>query len=96
MSSDPVETTNAAPATLDGLLLALQKTLSRVSRDSASVPADQARALIVGPVSFDLSVRCRFAQPDELVLDSQDGWPLRLSGQISPDVGVSVPGASPS
>ena len=38
--------------TVDRFLIALQKTLSRVSRDSSAVPEEQARSLIVGNVRF--------------------------------------------
>ena len=38
--------------TLDNLLIALQKTLSRVNRASSGIDEKQARSLIVGDVNF--------------------------------------------
>jgi len=76
--------------TVDRMLIALQKTLSRVSRDSADVPEDQARALIVGSVSFELHVQCELGVGEKLMLSEDKGNPLTLTGQITSDVGVRL------
>ena len=76
--------------TVDRMLIALQKTLSRVSRDSASVPEGQARALITGSVQFELEVKCSLIEGEKLLLDEERGRPLKLSGQIAADIGVEL------
>lgn len=78
------------PPTVDRFLVALQKTLSRVSRDSAEVPPDQARALIVGEVSFGVELRVRLRDDEKLELDEEAGVPLQLSGRITSDVRVEL------
>lgn len=76
--------------TVDRMLIALQKTLSRVSRDSAKVPEGQARAIITGNVSFELEVKCSLTSGEKLLLDEERGRPLKLTGQIAADVGVQL------
>lgn len=91
-SPTPSEAGSAAGAvdpTLDRFLIALQKTLSRVSRDSAHVPADQARALIVGNVTFDVDLRCDLRDDGKLALESEGAVGLRLSGKIATDLGIA-------
>jgi len=83
--------------TVDAFLVALQKTLSRVSRDSANVPAEQARSLIVGNVAFDVALKCELV-PESLHLTLRTdggGFPLNLSGQIATDVAMEIPEDSP-
>ena len=90
-TSSKAEPARPAEPTVDQFLLALQKTLSRVSRASANVPAGQARSLIVGSVSFDVTLRCSLnVKEDRLMLMSEGGDPLKLAGQISADVGVKL------
>lgn len=81
---------SADAATLERFLLALQKTLSRVSRDSAAVPAGQARALISGPVAFDAELRCELDGEDRLGVSREGAVLLRLSGRVATDVGVRL------
>lgn len=76
--------------TVDRMLIALQKTLSRVSRDSADVPEGQARSIITGNVSFELEVKCSLISGEKLLLDEERGRPLKLTGQIAADVGVQL------
>ena len=74
--------------TLEHLLLALQKTLSRVNRESSNVAEGKPRSLIVGDVDFNLSCRCNLASGDKLELNDKGGITLDLSGHINTDIGV--------
>ena len=76
--------------TVDRFLVALQKTLSRVSRDSATVSPDQARALIVGNVRFEVDLRCALREDEKLELRESGGFPLHLGGSIASDVGIEL------
>lgn len=88
---------------LEDVLLALQKTFSRLSATTAARNTaelrDQARALIVGEVSFEFTVHVEPVPParggseqapgrsDTLrYCDDGTGFPLRLSGRIATDV----------
>lgn len=80
---------------VDTMLVALQKTFSRVSRSSAGVAPDEARALIVGNVEFEMTVRCRMDDEQRrLVIDEAEGAPLRLKGVISTDFAVREAGGA--
>ena len=72
---------------LGSILTALQKSFSRVSRDAAKRPASDARALIVGKVTFDLSFKCDIA-PDKhyLLVGPEGSMALRLTGTIEADI----------
>jgi hypothetical protein len=85
----PAKAPDADDPTVDQFLVALQKTFSRVSRDSAEIPEGDARALIMGPVEFEVSVPCAL-DGDRLMLMSTGGTALRLKGTISPDLGVEL------
>jgi len=74
--------------TLDMLLLALQKTLSRVSRDSSNINPGAARSLIAGNVAFTLSCRCDYAEGDHILLKENGGVEMSLSGKINTDISV--------
>jgi hypothetical protein len=73
------------PNELGNVLVSLQKSFSRVSRDSAGVPAHQARALVVGKVAFEMSFKCETSDGALLVTDS-GGIALRLTGTIDVDI----------
>ncbi|WOO42691.1 hypothetical protein [Rubellicoccus peritrichatus] len=77
---------------VDTFLIALQKSISRVSRDSAEVAPDQARSLISGSVAFDVSLQCDLEPlSQKLYLTSgDDGYPLKLVGNINTDVDIDV------
>lgn len=88
------EVRDAPPAagpqpSVDQLLIALQKTFSRVSRDSAGLAKDDARALIAGPVEFELMLGCSLTG-DRLHVCEGGGMPLRLKGRVLPDLGIEV------
>jgi hypothetical protein len=76
---------------LGNVLVSLQKAFSRVSRDSASVPAHKARALVVGKVNFEMSVKCHSAD-DSLLVADDGGITLRLAGTLEVDVRPVLPG----
>lgn len=70
---------------LDDVVIALQKTFSRVSARSASVPSEQARALVTGQVDFTLSLQVD-PQEDYLLLNPKGSVELNLSGSIDTDI----------
>ncbi len=74
----------SAPS-LDDVIIALQKSFSRVSARSADVPAENARAMVVGQISFDLSLRAN-PDDDKLRLDSRGAIELKFSGTLDTDV----------
>ncbi|MEO0796253.1 MAG: hypothetical protein AAFX93_13880 [Verrucomicrobiota bacterium] len=77
---------------VDTFLVALQKSLSRVSRDSADVGPNQARALIAGSVAFDVSLRCNLEPLSEklYLTESNEGYSLKLVGSINTDLDIEV------
>ena len=78
--------------TVDRLLVALQKTLSRVSRDSASVPEGKARSLIVGNVDFSVDLQCELEEGEQLRMDPEGSVYLQLSGRLATDHDVQAVG----
>jgi hypothetical protein len=86
--ASPAQPTGAI--TLDAALIALQKTFSRVSQESAKVPDDHARALISGKVAFHLSLKVGLdpQKSDQFLIQSGGGIELKLDGTIEPDVRV--------
>lgn len=75
--------------TLDKLLIALQKSISRVNENSAKVSDDKARAIISGNIGFEISCNCRLVDDDKLELCDQ-GIEISLKGQINPDIDTIV------
>lgn len=71
--------------TLDDVLLALQKSFSRVSHGSRDVPPESARALIVGNVNFELSIHLK-PEIDRLIHQNDGGIQLKLNGVIQQDI----------
>jgi len=80
---------------LEEVLVALQKSFSRVNNQSAEVPEHQARALMVGDVDFQLSLNvdpyrdAEHATADRLLVKSGGGISLTLSGRIDTDIRVA-------
>src|SRR5687768_7280853 len=74
---------------LDEALVALQKSFSRVSTATEDVPEEQARALIVGTVNFEMTTRVTL-EGDRYYLDGAGATELRLSGTIEPDIRIIV------
>ncbi|WP_339891828.1 hypothetical protein [uncultured Alteromonas sp.] len=74
--------------TLDDLLLALQKSISRVNKASSNVDSSQARALITGTVSFNLTCKCEMLDTDKLIVNDEGSIELSLAGKIDTDIGV--------
>ena len=80
---------NADAPALEDIVLALQKTFSRVSAATAEVPASQARALVVGQVDFEISLRAAPHDVDHLVQEENGPIQLVLKGRIDTDIRVS-------
>ncbi|NJM55609.1 MAG: hypothetical protein HC841_06575 [Verrucomicrobiae bacterium] len=73
---------------LEDVLLALQKSFSRVSNESGKVAAQNARALITGPVNFELNIR--LAPRKQYLAHKADGdLQLKLVGTLHPDIRVT-------
>lgn len=83
--SQTPETPPPEGPSLDDVVIALQKSFSRVSARSADVPPENARAMVLGQVSFDLSLRVNSAD-DKLRLDPQGAIDLKVSGTLNMDV----------
>lgn len=75
---------------LEDVLIALQKSFSRVSNSSRDVPPEAARALISGPVSFELSIRLTPTM-DRLLHKTDGDLQLKLNGTLRPDIRVRHP-----
>jgi len=82
-------------ARLEDLLVAVQKSFSRLSNNTGQVPPEQARALIVGAVEFELSSTFDLIgahsggtpkPPDVLVHKSNGSITLSLKGTVEVDV----------
>ena len=70
---------------LDDLLVNLQKSLSRVSAKTASVPDDQARSLIYGDVDFAIELQADGEQ-DRVIVRKDGAFKLSLNGKMSMDI----------
>jgi len=70
---------------LDDVLIALQKSLSRVSNLTSKVPESQARAMISGSVAFSIELQVN-SRNDTLVLNRDGDIKISMSGQITPDI----------
>jgi len=73
---------------LHEVLIALQKSLSRVSRDSVRTEKEQALALINGDVNFSFTLKCDLAADDLLVINKTGDIELQMSGIITTDLEV--------
>ncbi len=80
---------------LEEVLVALQKSFSRVNNQSAAVPEQQARALMVGDVDFQLTLnvepyrKSENAPADRLLVKPGGEISLSLSGRIDTDIRVT-------
>jgi hypothetical protein len=70
---------------LENVLIALQKTFSRVSASSSNMPPENARSLIMGNVNFEMAVPLD-AGADRLYYSPTGKVSLRLTGTIQQDV----------
>lgn len=71
--------------TLDDLLVNIQKSLSRVSARSASIPEEQARSLIHGDVNFSIDLKVD-GEGDKVIVRKDGQVNLSMSGRISTDI----------
>lgn len=78
------ENTGAAQP-LENVLIALQKTFSRVSASSSLLPPEDARSLILGDVNFEMAVPLEAGQ-DKLFYSPAGKVNLKLTGTIQQDV----------
>ena len=101
MSSEPTrnEATPGAPsspldgaegATLDQVVIALQKTFSRVSASTARVASHRARAIVTGRVGFSMRLEVAMPQADHLVATPGGPIVLELNGTLDTDVRVQA------
>ncbi len=74
---------------LEDVMLALQKSFSRVNRDTAQVDDDEARAMIIGEIEFQMVISVSPVDNGEtswLKSDPEGGINLSLNGKI--DMGI--------
>ena len=100
------------PTLLEDVLIALQKTFSRLSSTTAARESeefrDKARALIVGEVEFEITLNIEPtlvpdskgvlpAKPGNLrYCADKSGFPIRLNGRIATDLRHSEAAAAPT
>lgn len=70
------------------VLVALQKSLSRVSRASADKKKGDAYALITGDVNFSFTLKCDLEDGHNLTLHKDGAIELHLDGSIATDIDV--------
>lgn len=70
---------------LEQVITSLQKSFSRVSRDAAQVGDDEALALIVGNVDFEIRTRVT-PVGDQLIVDKEGEVDLNLRGVVDTDL----------
>ncbi len=73
---------------LGQVITALQKSFSRVSAAAAARPPEKARALVVGQVDFEMSLKCDVEGKDNdyLRVHARGSINLKLAGTIDVDV----------
>ena len=71
--------------TLEAAILALQKSFSRVSEESANVPEVEALALVMGTVDFELTTQVDLSG-DYLYVRAGGTISLKLNGTIETDI----------
>lgn len=70
---------------LDDVLVALQKSFSRVSTRTADVDPEMARAMISGQVAFNISLKAEL-EGDYLLPNDKGSLDLNLSGTLETDI----------
>lgn len=75
--------------TLEHVLVALQKSLSRVNSMSSKVPKNQPRALIIGDLNFEISLKCEQDEDKLRVTGGSGGIDISLKGVINTDIEFS-------
>lgn len=86
-ANDNIEANSSPqPIALEDVIVALQKSFSRVSTTSALVPPEHARALVVGQVGFELTLRVEPENDNRLLYNSVGPMELKLTGQINTDI----------
>ena len=78
--------------TLESVLIALQKSISRVNEQSSKVPESQPRALIIGDLDFEISLKCD-PNKDKLAVTNSGGISITLKGRINTDMEITSEGA---
>ncbi|MEM6259539.1 MAG: hypothetical protein AAF711_05560 [Planctomycetota bacterium] len=83
-------TKDAASKTgLEDIVLALQKSFSRVSRESGSFQSDhpdEAVAFVEGPIKFAITMKLSPDGNDRLTYNEQGGLETTIEGVINPDI----------
>jgi hypothetical protein len=74
---------------VEDIVIALQKSFSRVSTRTAKVSTQAARALVVGRVNFELGLRVEPEADNRLLHSPSGSIELKLTGQINTDIRVS-------
>tara|TARA_R110002111_G_scaffold18776_1_gene45886 strand:+ start:148 stop:477 length:330 start_codon:yes stop_codon:yes gene_type:complete len=94
-SSERSPSNGMSAVSLDDVLVALQKSFSRLSASSRSVPDENARALITGVVDFEITSDFEMAlspnaslddSADVLIQQSNGTIRMTLKGQVETDI----------
>jgi hypothetical protein len=73
---------------LEEVVIALQKTFSRVSTSTAQVAEHRARAMVTGKVAFKMNLAVAMGDDDRLLTSAEGPIALELSGTLDTDVRV--------
>ncbi len=73
---------------LESALITLQKSFSRVSRESSKVKEDKAQALIVGNVTFELEFNAD-VEDDHIYLNDEGTVRMKFNGDVETDIRIS-------
>lgn len=74
--------------TLNDVLVAFQKSFSKVSRDSKGQDENEARALITGAVNFEMELGVDYGDDKRIHYNPKGCIKLKLNGEIETDVRV--------
>lgn len=91
-SGTPSPPAGGEGAALEQVVLALQKTFSRVSAHTARVSGHRARAMVTGKVGFSMRLGVAMHEDDRLVATPGGPIALELSGTLETDVRVEEGG----
>ncbi len=72
---------------VEDVVIALQKAFSRVSRETAKVPEQNARAMVTGKVRFNIALAADY-EKERLVQRDDGSLNIMLDGEITTDIDV--------
>ena len=84
-SKKGAEKAKGSQLTLEDVIVALQKSFSRVSAKSADVPPENARAMVAGQVNFEMALKVD-TDADYLCVTPKGTIDLKISGVVDTDI----------